>query len=139
MPPLPLTLGFGFWLHFLIEFPASLNFFLRPSEQLSSPAPQAHAIIRQYAVLLFVSNLIALIFALRPVDGASRNVAGALSVYHLAPLVRAGSRIVDGSGEYGNGLGGPMVHLGVHGICFAGLLGIYLSKSKRVERNEAVK
>jgi len=90
-------------------------------------------------VLLFVSNLIALIFALRPVDGTSRNVAGALSVYHLAPLSRAASRIWEGSGVYGKGLGGPVVHLVVHGICFAGLVGVYLSKSTKVERHEAVK
>ncbi|KAH8789025.1 hypothetical protein F5882DRAFT_402620 [Hyaloscypha sp. PMI_1271] len=120
MPRLLLTLPF--WLHFLIELPASMNFFLNPSEQLSSPAPQAHPIIKQYAVLLFVSTLIALIFALRPIDGTSRNVAGALSVYHLAPLVRAGSRIAEGSGEYGKGLGGPMLHLAVHLLCFVGLL-----------------
>jgi hypothetical protein len=137
MPPLPATLAF--WLHFLIELPASLNFFLNPSEQLLSPAPQAHAIIRQYAVLLFVSNLIALIFALRPLDGTSRSVAGTLSIYHLAPLVRAGSRILEGSGEYGKGLGGPVLHLIVHGLCFTGLVVLYLSKSKGIERNEAVK
>ena len=117
-----LLLSLPFWLHFLIELPASMNFFLNPSEQLSSPAPQAHPIIKQYAVLLFVSTLIALIFALRPIDGTSRNVAGALSVYHLAPLVRAGSRIAEGSGEYGKGLGGPMLHLAVHLLCFVGLL-----------------
>jgi len=137
MSPLPPSAAF--WLHFLLELPASLNFFLRPSEQLPSPAPQAHAIIRQYALLLFVSSLIALIFALRPVDGTSRNVAGALSVYHLAPLVRAGSRVVEGSVDYGKGLGGPMVHLVVHGLCFAGLVGAYLAKSETVKRNETLK
>jgi hypothetical protein len=130
MPLLPATLPF--WFHLLIELPASINFFLQPSEQLSSPAPQAHAIIRQYAVLLFVSNLLALIFALRPIDGTSRSVAGALSVYHLAPLVRAGTRIAEESGEYGQGLGGPIVHFVVHGLCFAGLVGTYMSKSRTV-------
>ncbi|PMD65424.1 uncharacterized protein K444DRAFT_180082 [Hyaloscypha bicolor E] len=124
MPHLPPTLPF--WLHFLIELPASMNFFLNPSEQLSSPAPQAHPILKQYAVLLFVTTLIALIFALRPIDGTSRNVAGALSVYHLAPLMRAGSRIVEGSGEYGKGLGGPILHLVVHLLCFVGLLWVFL-------------
>jgi hypothetical protein len=134
MPPLPATLPF--WFHLLIELPASINFFLQPSEQLSSPAPQAHAIIRQYAVLLFVSNLIALIFALRPVDGTSRNVASALSVYHLAPLMRAGSRIVEGGGEYGKGLGGPALHLVVHGLCFAGLFTVYVSEARTVDKSK---
>ncbi|TVY87843.1 hypothetical protein LAWI1_G006763 [Lachnellula willkommii] len=85
-----------FWLHLLIELPASLNFFLNPAEQLSAAAPQAHALVRQYALLLFASSLVALIFATRQVDRTSRNVAGALAVYHLAPLVRAVTRVLGG-------------------------------------------
>ncbi|TVY84535.1 hypothetical protein LSUE1_G000611 [Lachnellula suecica] len=112
---------FAFWLHLLIELPASLNFFLNPAEQLSSAALQTHAIIRQYAVLLFTSSLVALIFAVRPVDRTSRNVAGALAVYHLAPTVRALSRVFGGGIGYGKGLGGPWIHLAVHGVCFLGL------------------
>lgn len=118
-----------FWLHILIELPASLNFFFNPSEQLSSPAPQAHAIIKQYAVLLLVSNLISLIFALRPLDRTSRKVAGALALYHLAPLIRAASRI--GNDQYGMGLGGPIVHMIVHGLCFLGLIGLYSLKYRK--------
>lgn len=53
-------------------------------------------------------------------------MAGALSIYHLAPLMRAGSRIVEGSGEYGKGLGGPILHLIVHLLCFVGLLWVFL-------------
>ncbi|KAE9380588.1 hypothetical protein N431DRAFT_432868 [Stipitochalara longipes BDJ] len=135
MPRFPATLPF--WFHLLIEFPASINFFFNPSEQLSSPAPQSHIIVRQYAVLLLVSALIALIFALRPIDETSRYVAGALSVYHVAPLMRAGSRILERRGEYGRGLGGPTVHLIVHTICFAGLAGIFLSKLKAHETSKA--
>lgn len=118
-----------FWLHILIEFPASLNYFFNPSEQLPSPAPQAHAIIKQYAVLLLVSSLIAGIFALRPLDRTSRNVAGALAVYHLAPLMRAVGRV--GNSRYGKGLGGPVVHIIVHGVVFLSLLGLYTSKYRR--------
>ncbi|TGO43927.1 hypothetical protein BCON_0717g00030 [Botryotinia convoluta] len=101
-----------FFLHTLIEIPASLNFFLNPSSQLSIPAPQAHTIIQQYATLLFVSCLISIIFASRPVDRTSRNVAGALSLYHVAPAIRAGGRIVtgEGFGKGVKGLGGPGVH-----------------------------
>jgi len=134
MPRLPPSLPF--WFHLTIELPASINFFFNPSEQLSPPAPQSHIIIRQYAVLLLVSTLIALIFALRPIDGTSRNVAGALSVYHLAPLTRAGSRIWAGSVEYGKGLGGPVVHLAVHAVCFGGLAGIFLSRTKAHETSK---
>lgn len=61
-------------------------------------------------------------------------MAGALSVYHLAPLARAGRRIVEESGNYGKGLGGPIVHLIVHTVCFAGLLETFLSKSEASER-----
>lgn len=118
-----------FWLHILIELPASLNFYFNPSEQLPSPAPQAHAIIKQYAVLLLVSNIIAGIFALRPLDRTSRNVAGALAVYHCAPFMRALRRI--GTANYGKGLGGPAVHLVAHGICFVGLFGLWWSKYRR--------
>ena len=61
-----------FWLHALIECPAGINFLLRPSEQLSSPASQAEAIIRQYGILLLVSALICLILATRDLDNKSR-------------------------------------------------------------------
>jgi hypothetical protein len=40
--------------------------------------------------------------------------------------MRAGSRIVEGSGEYGKGLGGPILHLAVHMLCFVGLLWVFL-------------
>jgi len=120
-----------FWFHLLIELPASINFFLNPSEQLSSPAPQSHALIRQYAALLFASSLVALIFAVRPVDRTSRNVAGALAVYHLAPLGRALSRIFEGGIGYGKGLGGPWVHLAAHGFCFVELSRMYLSRRQK--------
>jgi hypothetical protein len=115
-----------FWLHIIIEIPASLNFFFNPSEQLSSPAPQAHAIIKQYAVLLLVSSFIALILALRPIDRTSKNVAGALSLYHLSPLLRAAGRLMDRGASYGSGLGGPWIHLIVHGLCFVLLVGLFM-------------
>ncbi|EPE25551.1 hypothetical protein GLAREA_01463 [Glarea lozoyensis ATCC 20868] len=121
LPTLP------FWIHFIIETPASLNFFFNPSEQLSAPAPQAHPVIAQYAVLLFTSNLIALIFAIRPVDNTSKLVAAALAVYHLAPLVRAVSRVTSKKKSYGKGLGGPWVHLGVHSTCILALLALSLT------------
>jgi len=118
---------YPFWLHALIELPASLNFYYRPDEQLSSPAPQAHPIIRQYAVLLLVTVLIASIFALRPVDNTSRNVAVSLAVYHVAPVMRALSRIVR-EANYGFAFGGPWMHLAVHGVCLVSLIRLYFSR-----------
>ncbi|RFU24713.1 hypothetical protein B7463_g11623, partial [Scytalidium lignicola] len=93
------------------------------------PTSQAaiHFLIRQYAILLLSSVLIALIFALRPVvDGTSRNVAGALAIYHLAPLSRAVWRVAGSGREVvfgdvngnGGGLGGPWVHGFVHAVAF---------------------
>jgi hypothetical protein len=128
MPFLPPTNTLPFWVHILTELPASINFFLRPSEQLSSPAPQAHAIIKQYAILLLVSSIIALIFALRPVDATSRNVGGALAIYHAAPLMRAARRIVSNHDGYGGGLGGPVLHLVVHCVCLVTLGELFWSR-----------
>lgn len=69
---MPLDPRYPFWVHGLIELPAGLNFLLRPSEQLSSPAPQAHPIIRQYGTLLLSSVIVALIFGTQPISTSSR-------------------------------------------------------------------
>lgn len=124
IPPLPPTLPF--WLHVAVESLASLNFMFNPAQQLPSPAPQAHAIIRQYATLLLASSFIALVFARREVDATSQNVAGALALYHLAPLMRAFSRVVKGEAVSTKGLGGPLLHASVHGGCFVALMRLYL-------------
>lgn len=110
------------WIHLVIETPAGFNFLWNPSEQLPSPAPQADAVIQQYGGLLLVSAIIALIFALRPVDSTSRNVAGALSLYHFLPASRALGRIRAGEVSYGKGLGGPKIHLIVHVLCLFSLV-----------------
>lgn len=107
-----------FLLHALIEAPASLNFFLYPSGQLEIDAPQAHAVIRQYAVLLFSSILVSSIFAFRPFDELNGQVAGALAVYHPAPIVRATSRLMGRQRGWQ-----PLLFVAVHGICLAGLVG----------------
>lgn len=132
-PTMSLIQRLPFFLHSLIEIPASLNFFFNPSSQLSLPAPQAHAVIQQYAILLFVSCLISIIFAWRAVDRTSRNVAGALSLYHIAPALRATGRILggEGFGKGMKGLGGPWVHLMVHFLCCASLLRLFLSRRTR--------
>lgn len=126
---MPRLIHASFWLHLLIETPAALNFFINPSQQLqlSIASPAAEAVIRQYAILLFSSNLIALIFAIRPDDKTSRRVAGALGLYHLGPALRAISRLVNGETALGAGLGGPVVHLGVHVLCFIALFISWIS------------
>ena len=83
----------GFIIHALIEIPAAINFMLSPSKQLGKPTPHAHAIIRQYALLLLSSVLIALVFASRPADELSRYVAGALAIYHIGPAIRSCARL----------------------------------------------
>ena len=118
-----------YWLHVVVELPASLKFFLNPSNQLSTDPihrqagdPAIEAIIRQYAVLLFVSVLISLIFALRKVDHTSGQVATTLMLYHVAPIVRAACRVWQGDQIWLNrDLGGPWVHLAVHTLCFSAL------------------
>ena len=110
-----------FLLHILVEVPASFNFFLRPSATLTVQQPHAHAVIRQYALLLMTSDLIALIFIFRPLDAVSNQIAGALGLYHLGPIVRAAWRIWDGERRGERELGGPWVHVVVHGTCVVAL------------------
>jgi hypothetical protein len=83
----------GFLLHILIEVPASINFFVFPSRQLGTYSPQAHAVIRQYALLLLTSVLISVEFLIRPVDELSGQVAGALAIYHVGPSARSIGRL----------------------------------------------
>lgn len=124
-----------FLLHILLEVPAGFNFLLRPGEQLPQPAPGAHSLIRQYAILLLASCLISLIFwRRRPCDLTSRRVAGALAVYHVGPLVRASSRLwhtYGGSDEeaYGRAGGGPVVHAIVHASALGFLARLWMEKT----------
>ncbi|KAL3421771.1 hypothetical protein PVAG01_05927 [Phlyctema vagabunda] len=137
LSPLPGSIGcIPFYLHILLEIPASLNFFFKPSQQLglSSPAPGAEAVVRQYAVLLLASSVLALIFALRPIDTASKRVAGALGIYHLAPLTRAVGRIWAGEIALSSGLGGPWVHAAVHGYTLLCLWLLFFTKTATTER-----
>jgi hypothetical protein len=115
--------GFSFLFHTIVEFPACLNFFLFPDDQLSRPAPQAHAIIRQYAVLLLSSVMISMIFTFRVLDTTSGKVAGALALYHVAPVLRAGSRVLTRTQlqmEHSL-LKQPSLHFIVHSLCLGSL------------------
>jgi hypothetical protein len=82
-----------FLLHIVIEVPAALNFLLFPSRQLTIYSPQAHAVVRQYAVLLFTSVIISALFLFRIHDELSGQVAGALSLYHIGPSIRSVARL----------------------------------------------
>lgn len=126
---LPSNLNPSFLIHIALEVPASLNFYLRPDHQLSAPAPQAHAVIRQYAVSLLSSSLVAAVFAFRKRDETSAWVAAALAVYHLAPLVRAAITIARRRAERGEeGEGdlrepeGPWIRAIVHAAALGPLL-----------------
>jgi hypothetical protein len=111
-----------FLMHAITETPASFNFFVHPSNQLGAYTPIAHAIIRQYACLLFVSVLISLSFVRCPPDMLSGQVAGAFSLYHIAASTRAGSRLQQQISEGRQTvLSEAFLHLVVHGICFGSL------------------
>lgn len=85
----------AFLLHIAIEIPAAINFMLYPSSQMvhGEYTPRAHGIVRQYALLLLSSILIALVFITRPADDLSRAVAGSLAVYHIGPALRSIARL----------------------------------------------
>jgi len=124
----------GLYLHILVEIPASVGFLFFPSRTLKVPQPHAHALIRQYGTLLCSTNaLLAIILLSRPSDESDgtenhhdfleRRVAGALVVYHIAPCLRALSRIRGGEGERSRGmLASPKVHLGLHVLCIVALI-----------------
>lgn len=120
--------SFPFILHILVEAPATLTFALFPSSTLSIPQPHAEAVIRQYALLLLSSNVIAAIFVFRDqsvIAGAvlEGRVAAALALYHVGPLIRAAVRNRSNE-ESGKGLlGQPWLHAWVHALCLVALAG----------------
>ncbi|KPI45052.1 uncharacterized protein AB675_2557 [Cyphellophora attinorum] len=106
--------------HALIELPASLQFLLLPSRQLSHHTPHAHAIIRQYALLLFCSVLVALALALSPpttpiAQLLHGRLVCALGLYHVGPVLRSGARVLEGWKRRGTGgWGGKEVEAGIY-------------------------
>ena len=110
----------AFLFHLIVEIPASLNFFFCPSATLSKPQIFAHGLIRQYALLLISSNIIATSFVLRRPDQLSGYIAGALALYHVGPLVRAITKLQKTESQ-SNSLGGPVVHFVAHSVCIAAL------------------
>jgi len=118
-----------FVLHAVVEIPASINFMLYPSRQLGEYTPQAHAIIRQYAILLLTSVLISLIFATRPTDDLSRAVAGALAIYHIGPTLRCLAQLRQRPAPFrGFVLSEAFLYLIVHILCGTLLFLCYLGR-----------
>lgn len=131
MPSASLT-SFPFIFHVLVELPAAFAFIIFPSSTLSRPQQEAHAVIRQYGLLLLSTNIIASIFISEARHRSSSDdrfwrmeawVAGSLAVYHLGPLLRAGSRTWMAEGRSRTLLEQPWVHALVHGITLISLAG----------------
>ena len=102
----------------MTELPGSLGFFFSPSATLQIPQPYAHALIRQYALLLATTIGIAAIFLFQPATRTSRYIAGSFAFYHLGPIARAMNRLWIGKqGDAGKGMANPWIHLIVHFIC----------------------
>ncbi len=119
-----------FLFHVILETPAVIAFALFPSATLRMKQPEAHPVIRQYALLLLTTILIAVLFAFQSDDVQASSlhaqkleyqVAGALSLYHVGPMIRAIGKLTN------RDIGGlqmmPCVHLLSHGICCTALAG----------------
>lgn len=124
------TYSTPFLFHIILETPAAIAFALFPSATLRTPQIQAHAVIRQYALLIWSTVLISAAFAcwsndLLSLDPHTRmlehQVAGALALYHLGPLARAGRRMWDVEGRCWRAM--PCLHLLSHGACGMALAG----------------
>lgn len=125
---LPPTHHLPFLLHAAIELPAGLKFTLSPLAQVParSASPDIALLFRSYGVLLLTTVALSLHFCFRPVyDGTSALFSLAMAAYHVSPIYRAFARIRYGIGMDGpqrSVLGGPALHLIVHGACFASLV-----------------
>lgn len=112
-----------FIIHALVETPAALSFILNPSSQLQPLTPSAALLLQSLGGLLLTTNLVALVFARRPLDDVGRQVALAFAFWHVWPCYRACVRLNRGgqqqhlegdTPETRRTLGGPVVHLGAH-------------------------
>jgi hypothetical protein len=111
-------------LRVLIEISAFLGFLLAPSKTLQRPQPYAHPVIRQYGLLLLVTNvlLVALLFELysdnNTPSSLTRHTCGALALYHPAPIWRALGRLTR-DGNPHSLMASPLLHLCLHGACLS--------------------
>lgn len=126
-----------FALHCIIETAAGLTFYLKPEKQLPNCTPEAKLILRQYGILLLVSSLICLAILRDPVfNSTTQYIALCLALYHVGCLHRAWTRMQKTNTE--SLLGGPVVHLVVHLVCFAlfvytGTLGVWPARETVLE------
>lgn len=123
-----------FLLHIIIDFPAAIAFAFNPSGTLPVMQSGAHAIIRQYALLLMCSNFIAGSLALQDsqlpgLNPVSQGVALSLAVYHLGPAARAIGR-VRRCDETQSFFANPWLHVFVHVLCAIALLGRAAAEAK---------
>lgn len=125
---MPTNVNFCFLLHILVEIPALINFMLYPSKQLGIYTPHAHAVIRQYALLLLCSVLIACMFLTRVDDDLTGQVAGALAIYHIGPAIRSGGRLRE-QARKGQQLllTEAALYLVVHMVCGSSLMSCFWS------------
>lgn len=111
-----------FLVHDVIATAAALTFIFRPGRQLQPLSDSATLILQSYGGCLLFTNLISLIFLVRPVvDDTTRHVALAFAFWHTWPSYRAIVRMrhgIDTQGEMGKTLGGPITHLSVHVLLF---------------------
>lgn len=120
---IPIHLPFLF--HIIVELPASIGFFLYPSATLTAVQPHAHSVIRQYALLLAATNLVAWTYLFEDSSPSSGRIAAALGVYHVGPIIRSWNRTKadEGPTRMREGWRGPWLHLGVHVVCATALMG----------------
>ena len=117
---MPTVLTVSLALHILVETAAALNFLLRPSATLAAPQPHSHGVIRQYALLLLSTNIIAAaVLCYAEHNALAKQIAGALALYHTGPLARAVARIR--RGEQGHAMGGAWLHSVIHVMCLISL------------------
>lgn len=120
---IPIHLPFLF--HIIVEIPASVGFLLHPSATLAAAQPEAHGVIRQHALLLTSTNLVAWNFLFEDSSPLSGRIAAALALYHVGPIMRSWNRTKaeEAATRMPGGWRGPWLHLGVHGVCAVALMG----------------
>ena len=117
------SLTSALYFHVVIETMAGINFLFRPSATFTIPQPYSHGVVRQYGILLLVTNMIVVAILNDRDDVASKKLtASFLSMYHVGPLVRAASRLKHQ--DPGSSLGGPWLHTAVHTISVATLVAV---------------
>lgn len=114
-----------FLFHIIVELPASLGFFFYPSATLALVQPHAHSVIRQHALLLTSTNLVAWAFLFEDPSPLSGRIAAALGLYHVGPIVRSWNRTKADGGTMSmrERWRAPWLHLGVHSVCVVALMG----------------